>query len=66
MSPGKQLLDTLLSSQLQERQEEIKTLLTTKTLKENELTSQLNDLEEKLRETSCEIREFQEKIDEVE
>ncbi len=66
MSPGKQSLDTLLSSQLQERQEEIKTLLTTKTLKENELTSQLNDLEEKLRETSCEIREFQEKIDEVE
>ena len=66
MSPAKQSLDTLLSSQLQERQEEIKTLLTTKTLKENELTSQLNDLEEKLREASCEIREFQDKIDEVE
>lgn len=66
MSPGKQSLDTLLSFQLQERKEEIKTLLTTKTMKENDLTSQLNDLEDKLRETNSEIKEFQEKINGVE
>ena len=52
-----------MSSQINERKEEIKTLLTTKNLKENELTNQLNDLEDKLRITNTEIKELQTTID---
>ncbi len=55
-----------MSSQINERKEEIKTLLTTKTLKENELTSQLNDLEDKLRIANSEIKELQNNIDGIE
>ena len=65
-SPGKSNLDTLMSSQINERKEEIKTLLTTKNLKENELTNQLNDLEDKLRITNTEIKELENSIDGIE